>query len=88
MATALPPLRRLHPDNTLERGSHRIALEYWRRQKTDVIVQSLKPKPRDPSYQEYLKVKPDGIVMQGNTRIKALEERGFDVNSLPRFPVT
>jgi hypothetical protein len=31
-----------------------------------------------------LRVKPDGRIMNGNTRVKVLEERGFDVNSLPR----
>jgi hypothetical protein len=33
---------------------------------------------------EALKVKSDGRIMNGNMRIKVLEERGFDVNSLPR----
>ena len=36
--------------------------------------------------QEALTVKPDGTVMQGNTRTKVLEERGIGVNSLPRAP--
>jgi hypothetical protein len=31
-----------------------------------------------------LKVKADGRIMDGNVRVKALEERSFDVNSLPR----
>jgi hypothetical protein len=31
-----------------------------------------------------LRVKPDGRVMQGNSRISILVERGFDVNTLPR----
>ena len=29
-------------------------------------------------------VKPDGTIIQGNTRIKVLEERGYPVNDLPR----
>src|SRR5437763_1681903 len=33
---------------------------------------------------EALRVKPDGRIMNGNTRIKVLEERGFDVDGLPR----
>ena len=41
---------------------------------------------QDQGYQEYLKVKPDGTVMQGNTRIKVLQERGYNVDELPRFP--
>jgi hypothetical protein len=39
------------------------------------------PRPGGP---EALKVKPDGRIMNGNTRIKALGERGLDMNSLPR----
>jgi hypothetical protein len=74
-----PPLRRIHSDRTLETGSSRIALEYWRLQPTAAIVQSLQP-----GLIEALQVKPDGRIMNGNTRIKVLEERGFDINSLPR----
>jgi len=77
-----PPLRRFHPDSTHE--SDRIAknsLEYWRRQPTDKIVESLKQGADEP-----LIVKPDGSVWQGNTRIKVLQERGYDVDSLPRVP--
>lgn len=74
-----PPLRRIHSDQTLEYGSNRLALEYWRKQPTDNIVQSLQP-----GNSEALKVKPDGRVMNGNIRIKVLEERGFDINGLPR----
>lgn len=37
-----------------------------------------------PGQPEALKVKFDGRIMNGNTRIKVLEERGFDMNSLPR----
>lgn len=36
---------------------------------------------------EPLKVKPDGRIMDRNTRIKVLEERGYDINSLPREAV-
>jgi hypothetical protein len=48
-----------------------------------VILQSLQP-----GNVEALKVKPDGRIMNGNTRVKVLEERGVDVNTLPRevFP--
>lgn len=74
-----PPLQRIHLDQTLETGTSHIALEYWRKQPTTAIVQSLRPGNR-----EALKVKPDGRIMDGNTRIKVLEERGVDVNSLPR----
>jgi hypothetical protein len=56
-----------------------VALQYWRQRPTEDIVNSLQP-----GQPEALKVISDGRIMNGNTRIKALEERGFDVNSLPR----
>jgi hypothetical protein len=74
-----PRLHRIHSDHTLEAGSNRVALEYWRKQPTEDIVNSLQP-----GQPEALKVKSDGRIMNGNMRIKVLEERGFDVNSLPR----
>jgi hypothetical protein len=78
-----PPLRRIHSDQIMETGTSHIALEYWRKQPTTAILQSLQP-----GNIEALKVKPDGRIMNGNTRVKVLEERGVDVNSLPRevFP--
>jgi hypothetical protein len=54
-------------------------LDHWRKQSTSDIVDSLRP-----GQPEALKVKPDGRIMNGNTRIKVLEERGYDINSLPR----
>jgi hypothetical protein len=74
-----PPLQRIHPDTTYQSGTAKLALEYWRRQPTDLIVRSLAPGSR-----EALRVKPDGRIVNGNTRIKVLEERGLDVNGLPR----
>jgi hypothetical protein len=76
---ANPPLRRIHSDQTLETGISRFVLKYWRKQATDDIVKSLQP-----GNPEALKIKPDGRIVNGNTRIKVLEERGFDINSLPR----
>ncbi|CCB65613.1 protein of unknown function [Hyphomicrobium sp. MC1] len=79
-----PPLRRLHSDETY--ATDRVAkdsLEYLRKQPTDALVESLKPSSREP-----LVTKPDGTIMQGNTRVKILEERGYDVNALPRTPYT
>ena len=37
-----------------------------------------------PGNKEQLRVKPDGRIFQGNTRIKVLEERVHPVNDLPR----
>ncbi len=39
--------------------------------------------PRDGN-KDALRVKPDGRVFDGNTRLKVLEERGIDANGLPR----
>ena len=75
----LPPLRRIHADETFESGSSRLALAYWRRQPTAVILASL-----HPGQAESLQVKLDGRIMNGNTRIKVLEERGVDIHSVPR----
>jgi hypothetical protein len=81
-ASSNPPLRRIHSDAIYQSGSARLALEYWRKQPTSAIVDSLRPgKP------ESLQVKPDGRIMNGNTRIKVLEERGYDIEALPREPV-
>jgi hypothetical protein len=69
----------------MKSGHRRINLQYWRRQTTEHIVQSLLPN-NDPAYQEFLKVKPDGLIMQGNTRVTVLRERGYNVDELlPRF---
>ena len=39
-----PPLRRIHPDTTYDRDQiAKGSLDYWRRQSTDKIVESLKP---------------------------------------------
>jgi hypothetical protein len=71
------PLKSLHADGTLSKSS----LDYWGKKSTQQIVDSLKP-----GKAEALRVKPDGTIMNGNTRIKVLRDRGFDVNSLPREP--
>jgi hypothetical protein len=74
-----PPLERLHPDTTYEKGSAKLSLESVRKMSTEEIIKSLKPGAESP-----LSVKPNGKIVQGNTRIKVLRERGVDVNSLPR----
>ncbi len=74
-----PPLRRIHSDKTIESGASRFSLDYWRKQPTDDIIRSLQP-----GGAEALRVKPDGRIMNGNTRVKVLEERGVDVHRLPR----
>ncbi|HEV7374351.1 MAG TPA: hypothetical protein VGN95_06530 [Pyrinomonadaceae bacterium] len=74
-----PSLRRIHADATLRSGVSRFSLEYWRQRSTEEIVESLRP-----GRSEALKVKPDGRILNGNVRIKVLEDRGFDINSLER----
>jgi hypothetical protein len=76
-----PPLRRIHNDETLETGASRFSLTYWRKQKTEEIVESLQP-----GKQESLRVKSDGRIINGNVRIKVLEERGFEIDGLEREP--
>jgi hypothetical protein len=48
-------------------------------QLTDDIASSLRPGAQEP-----LIVKPDGTIMNGNTRIAVLRSRGCDVDLLPR----
>lgn len=74
-----PPLQRIHSDETLESGASRFSLAYWRQQKTEEIIESLRP-----GKSEALKVKSDGRILNGNVRVKILEERDFDVNNLER----
>lgn len=74
-----PSLRRIHADETLETSISRFSLEYWRQRGTEEIIESLRP-----GKTEALKVKPDGRILNGNIRIKVLEERGFNTDNLER----
>jgi len=74
-----PLLQRIHADETLETSISRFSLEYWRQRSTEEIIESLRP-----GRLESLKVKPDGRILNGNVRIKVLEERDIDINSLER----
>jgi hypothetical protein len=69
----MTPLRRLHGDRALKQR----ALEHFRAQSTDDIVRSLLAEGP-----EKLKICSDGLVLQGNHRIKVLEERGYDTSTL------
>ncbi|MFI5764369.1 ricin-type beta-trefoil lectin domain protein [Streptomyces sp. NPDC051563] len=69
------PLKSLHPKSSLDKSS----LEFWDKQDTDDITFSLRPGAHEP-----LIAKPDGTIMNGNTRIAVLRSRGYDVDSLPR----
>jgi hypothetical protein len=74
-----PSLRRFHADETLWSGISRFSLEYWQQRSSKEIVESLRP-----GRSEALKVKLDGRILNRNVRIKVLEDRGFDINSLER----
>ncbi len=75
-----PPLNRIHPDSTYETDvSAKQSLEYWRKQSTGDVIDSLKPGQSEP-----LTVDAEGNIWNGNTRIKVLQERGVDVDALPR----
>ena len=77
-----PPLRRIHRDALYETSpAARRSLEYHRTS-TEEIVESLRP-----GTPKSLKVKPDGRIFDGNTRVKVLEERGYPVDELQRDPV-
>ncbi|KAF1026635.1 MAG: putative deoxyribonuclease RhsC [Acinetobacter bereziniae] len=71
------PLRRIHPNSTIESSS---SYEYWRGQPSNSIIESLRPGNGNNS----LMVSPNGAVYGGNTRIYILEQRGINVNLLPR----
>jgi len=43
MKKPLPPLRRIHTNDTLESGASNFSLEYWRQRKTEDIIESLRP---------------------------------------------
>jgi hypothetical protein len=74
-----PPLRRIHESVYEQDPEARRSLEHHRTRSTDEIVKSLQLDQKEP-----LRVKPDGRVVQGNTRIKVLQERGYPVDDLPR----
>jgi hypothetical protein len=78
-----PPLRRLHDSVYEQSGSARYSLEHHRRKTTEEIVESLRPGADSP-----LVVKADGTIMQGNTRVKVLEERGYPIDELEWDPWT
>jgi RHS repeat-associated protein len=75
-AGELSILRFLHGKELLEQNSN---ISSIRQMSTQQIIDSLKP-----GQSGSLKVKPDGTVMDGNTRLRVLEERGVDINNLPR----
>jgi hypothetical protein len=66
------PLKRLHDASLSPSGLNSI-----RKMSTEDIIKSLATKG-----DEALRVRPDGTVLQGNHRLKVLEERGYDTSQL------
>jgi hypothetical protein len=70
-----PPLRPLHPDTLLSA----VKLDQMKRLSTEALKLSL-----DPGQRDCLKTRPDGTILDGYHRIYVLQQRGVDVDSLPR----
>lgn len=68
-----PKLKLLHSQSTLDQSK----LDYWRGKRTDEIVRSLTTEGPDK-----LEIRPDGKVLDGNHRVQALIERGYDTSQL------
>ncbi len=73
VAKGLAPLKLLHSEATLSK----VVLSDFNKMSTSDILKTFKTG-------EPLIVKADGLVMQGNHRVHVLQQRGFDVNSIPR----
>ena len=71
----VPPLVSLHPDSSL----NPVKLNQIRQASTETLQSSLAPGRRD-----CLKTRSDGTILDGHHRIYVLQERGVDVNMLPR----
>jgi hypothetical protein len=71
----IPPLISLHSEASLII----VKLNQFRQVPTEILLNSLMPGQRD-----CLKTRPDGTILDGHHRIFVLQERGIDVNSLPR----
>jgi len=70
-----PPLKPLHSDISLSQAK----LGQLDKLTNQEIIDSLKP-----GQPGSLKVRPDGMIIDGHHRIKILRDRGLAVDSLPR----
>jgi hypothetical protein len=77
--TTQSPLRRIHTPETINSSYYQYSYAYWRGQSTQSIIDSLAPGQLEP-----LTVNSNGAIVQGNTRTLIFEQRGYDINSLPR----
>jgi len=76
-----PALRLIHDQDSFSLNS----LAYWRSKSSDYILDSLLD-PAKPDH-EALTVKPDGRVINGNSRLFVLSERGHDIDTIPWEPI-
>jgi hypothetical protein len=72
---ARSPLRVIHLEPPLQGSA---SYRYWSSRSTQEIIDSLAPGAKNP-----LTVTQDGAIMDGNSRVTVLMERGIDVNRLP-----
>jgi hypothetical protein len=79
VAAILPALRVIRSAETITSGVGGHSYNFWSSQSTDSIIGSLAPGAAEP-----LTVNAEGAIIDGNTRIYVLLERGIDVNGLPR----
>ena len=70
-----PPLKFLHSDESLSK----IKLSQMEHMTTEDITRTLIPGQTD-----CLKTRPDGTLLDGHHRIRILQARGVDIDSLPR----
>ncbi len=70
-------LRFLHPESSMSKAS----FEYWSGQRTKAIINSLKPGGKEAPL-----IRKGDLIMQGNTRMRVLLERGVDIDLLPFVP--
>ncbi len=70
--------RFLHPKSTMSKAS----LTFWGRQNSEAIVESLTTGRLGSLNVGKLIMKPNGVIMNGNTRVKILQDRGFDLMKL------
>jgi uncharacterized protein RhaS with RHS repeats len=74
------PLQRLHSEETFL-SNNLSSYNYWSSKSTQEIINSLAPNGLEP-----LIANGSVTILNGNTRIFILQQRGVDINSLPRTP--
>lgn len=69
----MPKRTPLHPPSSLSKAK----LQAMRKSSTERILKSL-----EPGQPNALKVRKDGVIMEGHHRIVVLQERGIDIDML------